>query len=67
MHKIYDVYGGIRQHIDFLMIGCELKMNRPGREETENRIIGIVTEMFRNSAGYNKDVTVSAETQTRMN
>ena len=38
-------------------------MNRPGREETENRIIRIVTEMFRNSAGYNKDVTVSTETQ----
>lgn len=38
-------------------------MNRPGREETENRIIGIVTEMFRNSAGYNKEVTVSPETQ----
>ena len=38
-------------------------MNRPGREETENRIIEIVTEMFRNSAGYNKDVTVSAKSQ----
>ena len=40
-----------------------MKMNRPGREETENRIIEIVTEMFRNSAGYNKDVTVSDKTR----
>lgn len=54
---------GMHQHIDFLTIGCELNMNRTGREETENRIMGIVTEMFLNSAGYNKDVTVSAETQ----
>lgn len=38
-------------------------MNRLGREETENKIIEIVTEMFRNSALYNKDVTVNAETQ----
>lgn len=38
-------------------------MNRLGREETENKIIEIVTEMFRNSAVYNKDVTVNAETQ----
>ena len=38
-------------------------MNKPGREELENRIIEIVTEMFHNSAGYNKDVTVNAETK----
>ena len=38
-------------------------MNRLGREETENKIIEIVTEMFRNSALYNKDLTVNAETQ----
>ena len=63
IHKICGVCVGIHQHIDFLMIGCEVKMNRPGREETENRIIEIVTEMFRNSAGYNKDVTVSAKSQ----
>ncbi len=37
-------------------------MNRPGREEIENKIIKIVAEMFNNSAGYNKDVIVRAET-----
>ena len=42
-----------------------MEMNRPGREETENRIIGIVSEMFRNSAGYNSDITVSAESKIR--
>ena len=40
-------------------------MDRPGREETENRIMGIVTEMFLNSAGYNKNVIINAETQIR--
>ena len=57
------MYGDIHQHIDFLTIGCEQIMNRLGRNETEHRIIGIVTEMFRNSAEYNKGITINAETK----
>ena len=40
-------------------------MDRPGREKIKNRIMEIVTEMFCNSAGYRKDVTINAEARIR--
>lgn len=36
-------------------------MNRPGREETANKIMDMVTEMFCNSAGYDKSTTVRTD------